>query len=187
MVDEKIKLSYQELNSLKNDSIYTFFVLDRWLLKYGDLYKSLKNSEDALCDKCKEYLKQGFPLDCLLYPSYCVKTKAENTFIKHYESLDYFIQIFKNEDKCMSAVEVYYMTPIGNDSMRQWLINNYELWNVSLFEFGVLYLDDDNLVELMGFHLPKINNHDFKILVKRKNFKNIEEFLDIYGVNFFDK
>ncbi len=185
---EKIKLSYQELISLRKNSFYTFHVLNWWLLKYDDLYKSLKNSLETICRSCEELEKQNLPYDCLLSPSYCVKTKVQNIFIKHYESLDYFTELHKCEKKCLSAIEVYYMTPEGNNNMRQWLIYNYDLWRGNVFEFGVFHLDnDDRLIELMKFYNPNFTNLDFVILVKRENFKSIEEFLNIYSTYFFEK
>lgn len=184
---EKIKLSYQELKSLSKDSFYTFSVLNWWLLKYDDLYKSLKKSEEVLCEKCNELKKQNLPFDCLLSPSYCVKTRVENIFIKHYENLDYFTQIYKCEDKCLSAIEVFNMTTISDENTKRWLINNYELWKENVFEFGVFHLDnDDVLIELMKLYNPIYSKLDFTILVERTNFKSIEEFLLLYSTYFYE-
>lgn len=185
---EKIEFSYQELKALQQNSSYTFSILNWWLLKYGDFYKSLKNCEETTCENCKRFKEQNLPSDCLLSPSYCVKTKMENIFIKNYENLDYFTQMYKNEERCTSAIEVYYMTPGDNDNMRQWLISNYKLWKENVFEFGVFHLDnDDTLIELMKFYNPNFTNLDFPILVERENFKYIEEFLNVFSIYFFEK
>lgn len=184
----KIFDALKELKSLHHNSIYTFPILNWWLLKHDDLYKSLLKNQETICEKCKMFKERNLPSGCLLAPSYCVITREENIFIKHFESLDNFTQIYKCEEKCMSAVDRYYMTTVGDENIKQWLIQNYALWKDYVFEFGVFHLDtEDSLVELMKLYNPNFKNLDFTILVERINFKSIEEFLKIYFIYFYEK
>lgn len=187
-MENKIFDALNELKSLQCNSTYTFPVLNWWLLKYSDLYKSLLKNLDVICEKCKGFKEQDLLTDCMLSPNYCVKIKPENIFIKHYEGLDRFTQIYKYEKLCLSAIEVYYLEPESNENMRRWLINNYDLWKENVFDFGVFHLDnDETLIELMKLYNPNFVNLDITILVERKNFKSIEEFLDLYSKYFYEK
>ena len=127
-MNEIINSSYSELKKNGINFIYSIDEVSWWLLKYGDLYKSVVNSQNLLCDNCLKLKEENLSIDCFLKPNYCNKKDDYQAFIKFYNELDIVTELHKLEGLCKIAFNEYLTLSSINDDLRDWVIKHYDIY-----------------------------------------------------------
>lgn len=174
----EIQVSYNELKDLKNDFLYSIAQVSWWLLKYGDLYKSVVNSQNLLCDNCLKLKSENLPINCLSKPDYCNKKTEYQSFIKFYDELDVVTQLHKLEEKCKIAYEEYMTLNFIDEDLRDWVIKHYDIY-YKLGGYFYLFMEF-NPKGVKTLHIAEAPDKSFGVTIREEDFKNSLKFYDVY-------
>jgi len=173
-----INSSYSELKKIGINFIYSIDEVSWWLLKYGDLYKSVVNSQNLLCDNCLKLKEENLPIDCFLKPNYCNKKDDYQAFIKFYNELDIVTELHKLEGLCNIAFDEYLTLSSINDDLRDWVIKHYDIY-YKLGEHFYLFMEF-NPKGVKTLHIAEAPDKSFGVTIKEEDFKNSLRFYGVY-------
>lgn len=152
-MDKTIIVAYSEIQNLNQGYVYSIAQINWWLLKYGDLYKTIST--------INSFNKPEF-----------------SSFIKFYDELDKATQLHKLEAKCYMAYDEYTFLQCINEDFRDWVIKHYELYEkIGTYFFSYLGFnseDDKNL------HVAEAPDESFGVAVREEDFKSSIRFYDVY-------
>lgn len=173
-----INSSYSELKKIGINFIYSIDEVSWWLLKYGDLYKSVVNSQNLLCDNCLKLKEENLPIDCFLKPDYCNKKDDYQAFIKFYNELDIVTELHKLEGLCNIAFDEYLTLSSINDDLKDWVIKYYDIY-YKLGGHFYLFMEF-NLKGVKTLHIAEAPDKSFGVTIREEDFKNSLKFYDVY-------
>ncbi|KIX20699.1 hypothetical protein SY27_12465 [Flavobacterium sp. 316] len=173
-----ITFSMVDLKNIGNKFIYSIDQINWWLLKYRDLYKSVVNSQNLLCDECLKLKEENNPINCHAKPDYCNKKTEFEEFIKFYNDLDIVTELHKLEDRCNMAIDEYMTLNCINEDLRDWVIKHYDIY-YKIGGYFYLYLKfNEKNVKIL--HIAETPDESFGIDIREEDFKNSLKFYDVY-------
>lgn len=177
-MQNKITSAYTELTRLGNSFIYSIDEVSWWMLKYGDLYKSVVNSQNLLCDNCLKLKDENLPIDCFLKPNYCNKKDDYQAFIKFYNELDIVTELHKLEELCNIAFDEYLTLASINDNLRDWVVKHYNIYyKLGGYFYSFLFFNSKDVKTL---HIAEAPDKSFGVGIREEDFKNSLRFYDVY-------
>ncbi len=180
-----ISSSYIELKKLGNNFIYSIDEVSWWLLKYGDLYKSVVNSQNLLCDYCLRLKTKKLPIDCLLKPNYCNKKPEHREFIKFYDELDIVTEFHKLEEMCNMGYDEFMTLNCIDEDLRDWVIKYYDIYYQISGHFYVFL--EFNPKGVKTLRIAEAPDESFGVVIKEEDFKNSIRFYDVYDDLYHNK
>lgn len=180
-----INSAYKELQNLYNGFAYTIAQINWWLLKYGDLYKSITKNQNMLCENCLRLKAENLPYDCMLKPSYCNKNDEYQSFIKFYNDLDKATELHKLENNCFRAYNEYTFLICTNESLRDWVIKYYEIFEkIEAYFFGYLEFNSEDDKKLYVAEAPY---KSFGVAITGQDFIHSLNFYDAYNELYYNQ
>jgi len=173
---QTVQTAYTELKNLGNGFKYSIVQINWWLLKYGDLYKSVSITFHKYCDACVERQSKDLPLDCLSKPSYCNKKSDYQAFIIFYDELDKATQLHKLETQCIKANDDFLLC--FKEDLREWVIKHYELYEkLGIYFFSYL---EFNSKDDKSLHIAEAPDKSFGVGIREEDFKSAIGFYEVY-------
>lgn len=173
-----INSSYLEIKKIGTNFIYSIDEVSWWLLKYGDLYKSVVDSQNLLCDNCLKLKDENLPIDCLLKPDYCNKKDNYQAFIKFYDELDIVTELHKLEELCNMAFNEYLTLICIEEDLRNWVVKHYDIYyKIGGYFYNFLFFNSKDVKTL---HIAEAPDKSFGVTIKEEDFKNSLRFYDVY-------
>jgi len=175
-MNELITNSYTELKQLKVNNQYSISKINWWLLKYSDLFKVVSSINNKLCKRCIQLEREGFPIDCISKPNYCIKVPEYSIFIKFYEELDELTEIHKLEYNCLLANDVFLFYDFHQLDLNEWCSNYEKIFQKICLIYNE-HLDFDSNKYFTYLTSPDTT---FKVIIDKSEFKEIIQFFKYY-------